>query len=38
MTPTTAEGFVAESGATAYVTKGEFGPDLLSDVWTAAAH
>jgi DNA-binding NarL/FixJ family response regulator len=30
------EGFVAESGAAAYVTKGDFGPDLLNHVWVAA--
>jgi DNA-binding NarL/FixJ family response regulator len=29
--------FVAECGATAYVTKSAFGPDRLRDVWTAAA-
>ena len=28
--------FVAESGATAYVTKSAFGPDLLEDAWSAA--
>ena len=28
--------FVAESGAAAYVTKSDFGPDALEDVWTAA--
>jgi len=27
--------FVAESGATAYVTKSAFGPDLLVDAWSA---
>jgi DNA-binding NarL/FixJ family response regulator len=31
-----AEGFVGESGAAAYVTKGEFGPDRLGAVWAAA--
>jgi len=31
-----ADGFVAESGAAAYVTKGDFGPDRLSAVWAAA--
>ena len=31
-----AEGFVAKSGAAAYVTKGDFGPDVLNDVWVAA--
>lgn len=31
------EDFVAESGATAYVTKSAFGPDRLEDVWSAAA-
>lgn len=29
-------GFVSESGAAAYVTKGEFGPDWLSAAWAAA--
>ena len=28
--------FVAESGATAYVTKSAFGPDVLEDAWCAA--
>jgi len=28
--------FVSESGATAYVTKSAFGPDLLEDAWSAA--
>jgi len=32
----TADGFVSESGAAAYVTKADFGPDRLADVWTAA--
>lgn len=32
-----ADGFVAESGAAAYVTKGDFGPDHLIDVWAAFA-
>jgi DNA-binding NarL/FixJ family response regulator len=31
------EGFVTESGAAAYVTKGDFGPDRLSAAWAAAA-
>jgi DNA-binding NarL/FixJ family response regulator len=31
------ERFVAESGATAYVTKSAFGPDRLERLWTAAA-
>jgi DNA-binding NarL/FixJ family response regulator len=31
-----ADGFVAESGASAYVTKSAFGPDRLEDVWSAA--
>ena len=31
------EGFVAESGATGYVTKSAFGPDWLEDAWSAAA-
>lgn len=31
------DSFVAESGATAYVTKGAFGPDRLDQVWSAAA-
>ena len=31
-----AEGFVAQSGAAAYVTKGDFGPDVLNDIWVAA--
>ena len=29
--------FVAESGAAAYVTKSAFGPDRLTDLWSAAA-
>ena len=28
--------FVAESGATGYLTKSAFGPDLLEDAWSAA--
>ena len=28
--------FIAESGAAAYVSKSEFGPDRLEDVWSAA--
>jgi DNA-binding NarL/FixJ family response regulator len=28
--------FVSESGASAYVTKGEFGPDWLAAAWTDA--
>ena len=31
------ECLVSESGAVAYVTKGDFGPDLLNDLWNAAA-
>ena len=31
------ERFVAESGAAAYVTKSAFGPDLLRELWAAAA-
>ena len=31
------ESLVAVSGATAYVTKSAFGPDLLEKVWLAAA-
>jgi DNA-binding NarL/FixJ family response regulator len=30
------EMFVAESGAAGYVTKSAFGPDRLSDAWTAS--
>jgi hypothetical protein len=30
------EQFVAESGATAYVTKSALGPDLLEEVWLTA--
>ena len=30
------EHFVAESGATAYVTKSAFAPDLLEEVWSTA--
>ena len=30
------EHFVAESGASAYVTKSAFGPDQLEEVWSAA--
>jgi DNA-binding NarL/FixJ family response regulator len=29
--------FVAESGASAYVTKSAFGPDQLQEAWSAAA-
>lgn len=29
--------FVAESGASAYVTKSSFGPDRLREVWAAAS-
>jgi DNA-binding NarL/FixJ family response regulator len=29
--------FVAESGASGYVTKSAFGPDRLEDAWSAAA-
>jgi DNA-binding NarL/FixJ family response regulator len=29
--------FVAECGATAYVTKSAFGPDRLREAWTAAS-
>ena len=32
-----AEGFVAESGAAAYVTKSAFGPDELAAAWSTAA-
>ena len=32
-----ADGFLAESGAAAYVTKSAFGPDRLIDLWSAAA-
>ena len=28
--------FIAKSGAAAYVSKSEFGPDRLEDVWSAA--
>jgi len=31
-----AEGFVAESGAAAYVTKSAFGPDRLEALWSSA--
>ena len=31
------EGFVAESGATGYVTKSAFGPDRLEEAWSSAA-
>ena len=31
------DSFVAECGATAYVTKGAFGPDRLDQVWSAAS-
>lgn len=31
-----AEGFVAESGATGYVTKSAFGPDRLAAAWESA--
>ncbi len=31
------EGFVAESGAAAYVTKSAFGPDRLEALWSSAA-
>lgn len=30
------EHFVAESGAVAYVTKSDFGPDLLEEAWSTA--
>jgi DNA-binding NarL/FixJ family response regulator len=30
------EHFVAESGAVAYVTKSDFGPDLLQEAWSTA--
>ena len=30
------EGFVAESGAAAYVTKSAFGPDRLEALWSSA--
>src|SRR4051812_12832589 len=32
-----ADGFVTESGAAGYVTKGDFGPDRLIAVWSAAS-
>jgi len=32
------DAFLAESGAAAYVTKSAFGPDRLTDLWSAAAH
>jgi DNA-binding NarL/FixJ family response regulator len=32
-----ADGFIAGSGAAAYVTKGEFGPERLAAVWAAAS-
>jgi two-component system, NarL family, invasion response regulator UvrY len=31
------EGFVAESGAAAYVTKSAFGPDRLEELWSSTA-
>ena len=31
------EGFVAESGAAAYVTKSAFGPDRLETAWSSAS-
>jgi DNA-binding NarL/FixJ family response regulator len=30
------EQFVAQSGATAYVTKSAFGPDILEEAWSTA--
>jgi CheY-like chemotaxis protein len=32
------DGFVAESGAAAYVTKWSFGPDRLEDLWSKVAY
>jgi DNA-binding NarL/FixJ family response regulator len=32
----TGAGFVAESGALAYVTKSDFGPELLTELWHAS--
>jgi CheY-like chemotaxis protein len=37
MTRTPATGFVAESGAAAYLTKSSLGPDRLEDVWSTVA-